>query len=183
MDPVLEPHVPQPALHAEPDLAIDGLGPLVVGVGVQPQALHAQLAEGEVHDRVDRIRPEAASPLRRIADGDPEGARAVGPVDEEDVGAPDRRVVFEAADHEAIDGVAVLPHRGFVALAAEGEAGRRVAHQLAHPVVGVPGRDEVGIVRLEGPKVDVLAAQAADGSVGHGGQPSDLRAARAVARR
>ena len=87
---------------------------------------------------------------------------------------PDGNVVGQAADDEPEDAVAVPLDGLLVALPATGAARRRVAHQLAHAVVLVPARDEVGVVGLQGPQVDELAAQAADGSAVGLGRDSDM---------
>src|SRR5215204_1583886 len=187
---VAVPRMAQPALDAEAGLAIGRLRPQVLRVGIEPDPLHAQLAEAEVDHGVDGVGAEALAPASRFADGDAEGAAAVVAVDGEDIRAPDGHVVIELTDEEPEDVIGVAGDGRLVAMLAAGPADRQVAHQPPHAIVRVPVRDEIGIAWLKGPQVDALAAEAALGSVAHGtsvarrhltipgGALSDRRAAR-----
>ncbi len=82
---------------------------------------------------------------------------------------PTGDVVLESADHEPEDGVAVAGDGLVVASAPPRATDRRVAHEPADAVVGIPVGDEIGVVGLERAEIDALAAEAPQWSVvGHG---------------
>ena len=87
-----------------------------------------------------------------------EPRRSVQAVDFEDVGPPDRGVVGDEADDEREPVPSGLARSCFRVHATPGQAPRPLAHEARRVGVLVPAMDVLGILGLDGPEVDALAA-------------------------